>query len=90
MDVSAYEKAYANTWRGQMPTGTFAIKFEESTDQDTWTTCTNGTGGDPGAITETQYAPDLKKRWFRAVITLTGTDPVVTCWSLGFLELRQS
>jgi len=92
MDVSEYEKAIVNVWRGKLggSTPTFDITFEESTDQDTWTTCTNGTGGDPGTETETQYAPVLAKRWFRAKLTLGGTMPTATAWAIGFLELRQS
>ena len=90
IDVTAFEKAIANTWRGKASAAGFSIKFEESTDQESWTTCTNGTGGDPGSETEAQYTPTLTKRWFRASVTLTGTDPVITCWCLGFLELRQS
>ena len=92
MDVTEFQKAIVNVWRGKLlgTSTNFQIKFEESTDQDSWTTCTNGAGGDPGADTEAQYTPELNKRWFRAVITTTGTDPVVTCWGVGFLELRQT
>jgi hypothetical protein len=92
MDVTEYQKAIVNVWRGPL-TGsspTFAISFEESTDQDTWTTCTNGSGGDPGTNTEAQYTPDLKKRWFRVKVVLAGTSPAVTCWAIGFLEMRES
>jgi hypothetical protein len=92
MDVTEYEKALVNAWRGKLigTAPTFDITFEESTDQQQWTTCTNGTGGDPGEETEDQYTPELKKRWFRAKVTLTGTNPVAACWAIGFLELRQS
>ncbi|MGE0190458.1 MAG: hypothetical protein AB7T63_00305 [Planctomycetota bacterium] len=92
MDVTDYQSAIINVWRGPMTgtTPTYDISFQESTDQDNWTTCTNGTGGDPGANTEAQYTPTLAKRWFRAKIVLTGTDPAVSCWAVGFLELRQS
>lgn len=92
MDVSEYSSAYLNCWRGAL-TGTsptFAIVFEESTDQVTWSTCTSGGGGDPGASTEQQYNPTLKKRWFRIKVTLGGTGPAVSCWAIGFLEKRES
>jgi hypothetical protein len=69
---------------------TFAISFEESTDQDNWTTCVGGSGGDPGATMEAQYTPTLSKRWFRAVLELGGTLPAATCWAVGFLEDRLS
>ena len=68
---------------------TFAASFEESTDQDSWTTCTNGGGGDPGAGTEVQYQPEFSKRWFRIKVTLGGTAPAATCWAIGFLEMRE-
>lgn len=92
MDVTDYQSAIVNVWRGKLvgTSPTFAISFEESTDQDSWSTCTNGSGGDPGSETEAQYNPTLTKRWFRAKITLAGTDPIGTCWAVGFLELRQS
>ena len=92
MEVSDYSKAIVNVWRGDL-TGTsptFAVQFEESTDQSNWTICTNGTGGDPGADTEAQYTPELNKRWFRIQITLGGTGPAVSAWAIGFLELREA
>lgn len=92
MDVSEYVKAIVNAWRGAMTgsTPTFALSFEESTDQDSWTTCTGGSSADPGANTEAQYTPTLAKRWFRVKLVLAGTQPCVTCWALGFLEMRES
>ena len=92
MDVSEYQKAIVNCWRGKLTgtSATISFEFEESTDQDSWTTCTNGSSADPGAETEDQYTPDLKKRWFRAKVTLGGTDPAGTAWAIGYLEMRQS
>jgi hypothetical protein len=93
MDVTDYETAIVNVWRGTMIGSagpTFAISFEESTDQDSWAQCTGGAGGDPGANTEAQYTPTLGKRWFRVKLVLTGTSPAVTCWAVGFLEQRES
>jgi len=92
MDVTDYQKAILNVWRGKLVGSgpTFDISFEESTDQDSWTVCTNGSGGDPGTETEAQYTPDLNKRWFRVKITLGGSSPIATCWAIGFLEMRQS
>jgi hypothetical protein len=92
MDVSEFQKAHANTWRGPM-TGsspTYAISFEESTDQDNWTTCSGGSAADPGANTEAPYTPTLTKRWFRVKLVLAGTNPAVTTWCVGFLERRES
>jgi len=91
MEVSDYSKAIVNVWRGALTgtTPTFAVVFEESTDQENWTTCTSGSGGDPGPSTEAQYQPELNKRWFRIKVTLGGTDPAGTCWAIGFLEMRE-
>ena len=77
MDVSDYQKAIVNVWRGAL-TGsspTFLISFEESTDQDSWSTCAGGTPADPGALTEAQYTPTLGKRWFRTKLVLGGSQP---------------
>jgi len=91
MEVTDYEAALVNVWRGPLSGGgTFAASFEESSDGVTWATCTNGTGGDPGSETEVQYNPTLKRRWFRIKVVLTGTNPVVTLWALGFLQMRES
>lgn len=92
MDVTDYQSAIVNAWRGVLNGGgAYTLSFEESTDQNSWATCTNGSGGDPGEDTEAQYTPTITKRWFRAKLVLTGTEPVsVTTWAVGFLELRQS
>lgn len=93
MEVADYTSAIINVWRGPL-TGTsptFGITFQESTDQVNWSTCSGTTANDdPGSGTEKQYTPTLKKRWFRVKVTLAGTDPGVTCWALGFLEMRES
>ncbi len=93
MDVTAYVKATLNVWRSPLvgTSPTFAIAFEESTDQNSWSACTVTPGtSDPGADTETQYDVTLTKRWFRVKVTLGGTDPVSTCWCVGFFEERES
>lgn len=94
MDVTAYVTATLNVWRAALvgTSPTFAIAFEESTDQNNWTACTVSPAStpDPGADTETQYTVTLAKRWFRVKVTLGGTDPVSTCWCVGFFEERES
>ena len=93
MEVSDYSAAIVSVWRGKLTgTGpTFGITFEESTDQQNWTTCTGTTpNADPGQELEAQYTATLSKRWFRAKVTLGGTGPAGTCWALGFLEMRES
>ncbi|MCE9635093.1 MAG: hypothetical protein K8T90_05240 [Planctomycetes bacterium] len=97
MDVTEYEKAILNVWRGQMRTGcTFSMYFEESTDSNSWTNCAGVTPPvDPGPGAEAQYVPTLRKRWFRLRLELTAaTTPddfaTVSCWAVGFLERRES
>ncbi|MCE9637734.1 MAG: hypothetical protein K8T90_18700 [Planctomycetes bacterium] len=94
MDVTAYVKATMNVWRSPLvgTTPTFAIAFEESTDQNSWSACAvSGTPfPDPGADSETQYTATFTKRWFRVKVTLGGTAPVATCWCVGFFEERES
>jgi hypothetical protein len=93
MEVTDYEQAIVNVWRGPLigTTPTFGVTLEESTDQQTWTTCAGTMGGsDPGSGFEAQLTATLKKRWFRIKVTLGGTNPVATCWALGFLMLRES
>ena len=93
MEVSDYSKAIVNVWRGPMvgTSPTFGVTFEESTDQSSWTVCTGATAdSDPGSGVEDQYTATLTKRWFRIKTTLGGTDPIVSCWAIGFLELRET
>jgi len=101
MDVTEYESAIINVWRGKLvqatagtgPSPTFLVNCEGSTDQNTWSPCT-GTSADEAVAedTEEQLVPQLSKRWFRVRIKLTagggGTDPVVSCWAVGYLEQR--
>lgn len=92
MEASNYSKAIVGVWRGAMAgtAPTFAASFEESTDQNIWTTCAAGAGGDPGPDTEAQYQPTISKRWFRIKVILGGTNPSVSCWAIGFLEMRET
>lgn len=93
MDVTEYDSAIINMWRGPaVGTGvTFGATFEESTDQDNWTTCGNTTANsDPGASTEAQYKPTLTKRWFRVKVAVAGAGPVVSCWAIGHLVMRET
>jgi len=92
MDATDYQTAILNVWRGKLISGgTFAVTSEESTDQDTWSTCsgTNCSAYDPGEATEGQVSATIKKRWFRIKVVLTATDAQATCWAVGFLKQRQ-
>ena len=92
LGVTDFAAATVHVWRGPLigtsPTVSFA--FEESIDQENWTVCAGDAGGDPGASAEGVYAITLKKRWFRIKVTLGGTNPGVTCWTVAGLERRES
>jgi hypothetical protein len=93
MDVTEYQNAIVNIWRGKLVGTTPGVAFtlEESTDQVNWTTCSGTTAAfDPGENAETQYTAILNKRWFRIIVLLGSTTTVVTCWAVGFLEQRLS
>jgi hypothetical protein len=92
MEVTEYQSAILNVWRGPA-VGTWGIRFEESTDGVGWADCTVTPSGtppyDPTENTEIQYVATLRKRWFRVSAVLAGTNPVATCWAVGFLEQRE-
>lgn len=93
MDVTEYDSGIINFWRGffvfTAGTPTFKVNCEESTDQNTWTTCA-GTTADTAVLenVEKQFVPTLSKRWFRVRVTVAGTNPVVSCWAVGYLVQR--
>ncbi len=96
MDVTQYESAIVNVWRGKI-VGTagspaIIVKFEESTDQVSWTECDGSPDGTtityPAENVEIQYTLTLKKRWFRIKVQLGDATNVVSCWAVGFLEER--
>lgn len=93
MDVSEYDGAIINVWRGPIiltaGTAGFKVNCEESTDQNVWTIC-DGTTANTAVSenVEKQFLPVLTKRWFRVRVVLEGTNPVVTCWAVGYLVQR--
>ena len=99
MDVTQYETAIVNFWRGNIigtaptpPTEPILVKFEESTDQVSWSECAGSPDGStidyPNENVEIQYTLTLKKRWFRIKVQLYSATNVVSCWAVGFLEER--
>ncbi len=95
MDVTAFHKAIVNVWRGvdvaSAGSVTFGANFEESTDQDNWTACSvTPASSTVTASSEVQFTVTITKRWFRIKVSVAGTDPVVTCWAVGFLEARET
>jgi hypothetical protein len=93
MDVTEYQTAIVNIWRGVFIGTTPGVTFnlEESSDQLTWTTC-GGTSLDftVSENTETQYTAALTKRWFRIRLVPATSTTVFSCWAVGFLEQRLS
>ena len=94
MDVTEFQSAILNCWRGKLlgTSPTFALTFQESSDQLNWTTCagTNVSAYDPGEEAEGQSNAVLTKQWFRVKVVLGGTSPAGTCWAVGYLERRLS
>ena len=91
VNVTDYAGAVAHAWRGPLvgTTPTVSFTFEESIDQENWTTCSGGTAADPGESAEGVYTLTLKKRWLRVKVVLAGTQPGVTCWAVAELERRE-
>jgi hypothetical protein len=94
LNVTDFAGATVHVWRGPLigTSPTVSFTFEESIDQESWTTCVGDAGGDPGASAEGVYTITFKKRWFRVKVTLggTGAGPGVTCWAVAGLERRES
>jgi hypothetical protein len=90
--VAAYDAITINAWRGLMngagPPST-SLQFQESNDLSAWSATLGTSGGVLPPSVETQYRPLLSKAWFRMGIVLAGTDPGVTCYAVGFAELRE-
>ncbi len=90
VDVSAFESAIVHVWRGTLrgTVPTILVGFEESEDLDRWTDCTGGTPFAPAADTETMVELTLKRRYLRAVVTLSGTNVAVSLFAVGHLVSR--
>ncbi|MGQ0614159.1 MAG: hypothetical protein ACT4PV_10525 [Planctomycetaceae bacterium] len=91
MDVSPFELATVNVWAGTVvgSSTSLEMRFEESTDQVIWATCTGGGTFTPTSGQETPKSITLNRRYFRAVVTLGGTNVGVTCYMIGYLIARQ-
>jgi len=90
MNVEAYCKGTMTLWRGPLPgtsTPTFKAYFEDSHDGVVWTPF-NPSGEDPGEDVAMVVRFDLQRRWLRVRVVLGGTDPAVSCFAVGNLELR--
>src|SRR4030095_14484059 len=98
LEVTPFLGANVTIWRGPLvgTSPTFLAFFEVSSDTETWIKVPLSAegqagydptpAGDTGALT---IGVPLLRRWFRVRIELRGSsDPAVTCWCAGNLELR--
>ena len=92
LDVSRQGGAQFQVWRGPIRvssgSGSLLVYLEESFDAQTWslgaTTVTNG-------LTILENVPhffsySFRLRWFRLRFSLSGTNPMVSCWAEGLLR----
>ena len=97
VNVTAYEAGDVTVKIGTIvgPTagGSVSAVFEESTDQETWTTCAGSASAVLGSGDEARLTPGLAKAWLRLKVVVTkgtaGDLPVVTGYATGFLERRR-
>ena len=88
--AAAYSTGTVRLWRGELQgtsSPTFRVYIETSSDRIVWVS-QYAPGYDPGANQSVSITIDLAQRWLRAKVTLTGTDPAVTCWCSGTMESR--
>jgi len=89
MDVSKFEGAQIQVWRGPIRggTGTFTVSFEESLDSQNWV---NGPSTPVGFVIgqdeQKYFSYGFRLRWFRLKIVITGSQSIVTCWAEGLLR----
>ena len=93
LNVERYSDGWGTVWRGEILGGgltpSFEITMQESEDQQTWFTCGgSAAAADPGQDEERSLDFSISTRWLRAKIVLSGDEPVVTCWMVGFLKPR--
>ena len=91
LDVTAFASAVVHVWRGKLigTTPGVTVRFEESLEQDSWSTCSGGTSFAPAEETVETRTLTLSKRFLRAVVALTGTDVAVTAHVFGHLVPRE-
>jgi hypothetical protein len=75
-------------WRGPGigDTPTFEIQVQTSNDLENWVDV--GSPFDPGDGDGNLLSVDLFAEWIRLAVTLGGTGPAFTCWSVGNFATR--
>lgn len=97
LNVSAYESGDVLFWLGKIVgpapgNSGVTVRFEESSDQMSWTLCGGTSTATLTPSSEWQFTPTFTKAWFRLKITLNTADanePVATCYATGYLERRR-
>jgi hypothetical protein len=92
VEVSAYAKAHVSLWRGpfigDLGTGNFGFKIQESHDAYKWTTLATPTVPLNGAVLA---SVDLTRRWMRLLVEMfedLSGNCALTCWATGYFEQR--
>ena len=87
-DVSKYSSAKLVAWVGAGNGTSPAVSFQvqESTDMTIWSDVDAPL--EPTAGTEATATSDLTQKWMRIAVTVSGTDPAVSCWLSGEFSLR--
>lgn len=84
-----YATAIVAAWRsaGVGASVLASVAIEQSTDLQNWYSC--GSSLSPSAGSETDGSFDFTADWFRVKVTIGGTDPLVTLWSVGDFVVRE-
>jgi len=91
LDVQRFARVVLTVWRGYLlgTSPTFHLYLEVSHDAPTdaadWVQLDDLTLNDDQAAT---IDHSLTRRWLRVRVVLGGTNPWVTCWASGGLDLR--
>lgn len=91
LDVERFAAVVLTVWRGYLlgTTPTFHLYLEASHDAPAdaadWVQLEDLGLNDDQSVTVTH---DLTRRWLRVRVVLGGTNPAVTCWASGGLDLR--
>jgi hypothetical protein len=93
MDATPFQSGLINVWRGKINGASPSVKFnfQESSDGVKWFNCSGYTAdADPGDGVEAQYAPVIRRKWFRVTVELGNAANYMTFWAAGFLEERET
>ena len=91
LDVSGQAGTQFQVWRGALRTtgGTpaFTLFIEESLDAQSWALGPSTPQGFPILQNATVFfSYSFRLRWFRLRISISGTNPMVSCWAEGILR----